>query len=173
MWNLLLSISQALPQSYLTFHTGPNASGRIFITLHREGSRHSILLLCHILTGHTVLEDSDITDGCDGCFLHNLQPNSCHAVQIWTQSRWLQFERQFGLCVLKKQHCSFRRQSTERGVRWLFVVVLALPPDGRSFTSWPWFLQPGKVTEPGHQPSPRHGASLEGCLRYSLPSNGE
>lgn len=38
--------------------------------------------LSQILVGHIVLEDFDITDGCDGCFLHNLQPNSCHAVQI-------------------------------------------------------------------------------------------
>lgn len=106
------------------FHAGLGAAGGA--SSHRVGKESDPVdvFLSQILPGHIVLEDSDITDGCDGCFLHNLQPNSCHAVQIWTQSRWLQFERQFGLCVLKKQLCSFRRQSTERGPGSLGVLAL-------------------------------------------------
>lgn len=51
---------------------------------HRIGKESDPMyfFLLQILPGHIVLEDSDITDGCDGCFLHNLQPNSCRAVQI-------------------------------------------------------------------------------------------
>lgn len=58
-------------------HVGGDSSHGI-----EKASDLKYLFLSQILPGHIVLEDFDITDGCDGCFLHNLQPNSCHAVQI-------------------------------------------------------------------------------------------
>lgn len=64
------------------FTLGQMPLGRGSVLLQREGIGPNIRLLSQILPGHVVLEDSDITDGCDGCFLHNLQPNSCRAVQI-------------------------------------------------------------------------------------------